>query len=102
MKDPLDLVTKDLPLPPPRVKAMTQQATPEKQVAEWNARVKVGDEVDYREFPEAAPKRHTTRTEAQVLSGHTAVVWLNGKAGCVCIEACKVLQPRIQIGPLDV
>lgn len=81
---------------------MTKQTSPEKQAADWNARVKVGDEIDYREYPEAEPQRYTTRTEAQVLSGHTAVVWLNGKAGCVCIEACTALQPRIQIGPLDV
>jgi hypothetical protein len=61
---------------------------PEQEVAAWNAQVRVGAEVDYREYPEAEPKRFKTRTEAQILSGHTAVVWLEGKGGCVCCEAC--------------
>jgi hypothetical protein len=51
--------------------------------------VKVGDLIEYRGYPEAAPQRFTTRTVAQVLMNHTAVVWLDGKAGCVCVEACK-------------
>jgi hypothetical protein len=65
-----------------------ERPLPEQQVADWNAQVSVGAEVDYREYPEADPKRYKTRTEAQVLSGHTAVVWLEGRAGCVCCEAC--------------
>ena len=62
---------------------------PEQEVADWNARVKVGDLVEYRSYPEAAPQTFKTRTEAQVLSGHTAVVWLAGKSGCVCCDACR-------------
>lgn len=69
------------------VTALDRKA-PEQEVADWNAQVAVGAEVDYREYPEAEPKRFKTRTEAQVLSGHTAVVWLEGRAGCVCCEAC--------------
>lgn len=81
---------------------MKKKSAPEKQVADWNARVRVGAEVDYRDYPDGKAVRYTTRTEAQVLSGHTAVVWLNGKAGCVCIDACTPASPRIQIGPTDV
>ncbi len=66
-----------------------RQKNPVEMVDAWNLTVKVGDCVDYREYPEAAPQRLKTRTMAQVLSGHTAVVWLDGKSGCVCIEACK-------------
>lgn len=62
---------------------------PAKKVAAWNARVKLGDMVEYRSYPEAPPQRFRTRTAAQVLSGHTAVVWLEGKAGCVCCDACR-------------
>ena len=62
---------------------------PEQEVTDWNARVKLGDLVEYRFHSEAAPKIFKTRTEAQVLSGHTAVVWLEGKSGCVCCDACR-------------
>ena len=62
---------------------------PEQEVADWNARVKIGDLVEYRSYPEAAPQTFKTRTEAQVLSGHTAVVWLVGKSGCVYCDACR-------------
>jgi hypothetical protein len=54
----------------------------------WNARVAIGQEVDYREIAEAAPRRFRTSTAAEVLSGHTAVVWLAGKSGCVCVTHC--------------
>jgi hypothetical protein len=68
--------------------AMTKPAL-DKQVDAWNAKVKVGDKVEYRSHPEAEPQIFTTRTEAEILSGHTVVVWLNGKAGCVDVDACK-------------
>src|SRR3990167_1999433 len=61
---------------------------PEKQVADWNNAVSVGQLVDYRGHPHAEPQRFKTRTLAEVLSGHTAVVWLEGKAGCVTLDAC--------------
>lgn len=61
----------------------------EKEVAKWNASVKVGDSVEYRELEDSAPEVLTTRFEASVLSGHTAVVWLNGKRGCVCLDHCR-------------
>lgn len=60
----------------------------------WNRTVRVGDPVDYRGYPEAEPQRFTTRTVAQVLMNHTAVVWLDGKAGCVCVEACTPVEIR--------
>lgn len=54
----------------------------------WNARIAIGQEVDYREIAEAEPQRFKTSTAAEVLSGHTAVVWLAGKSGCVCVTHC--------------
>jgi len=68
---------------------MKQQISPKKEAATWNEKVCVGDTVEYRWFPEAEPETFTTRTPAEVLSGHTAVVWLNGKCGRVCVEACR-------------
>jgi hypothetical protein len=67
---------------------MTEQMTPQQEVDNWNATVNIGDMVEYREIMDAAPTRYQTRTEAQVLSGHTAVVWLTGKTGCVCVSHC--------------
>jgi hypothetical protein len=65
---------------------------PQAQCDAWNAAVKVGDEVEYRSYPEAEPRLFRTRTAAEVLSGHTTVVWLAGKAGCVWIDACKPIK----------
>jgi hypothetical protein len=31
---------------------------------------------------------YETRSEASVLGGHSAVIWLDGKSGCVALEAC--------------
>lgn len=70
--------------------AMTR-AGPDKQVADWNNAVNVGQEVDYRSDPDAAPQQFKTRCHADVLSGHTAVVWLEGKSGCVSLESLTVV-----------
>ena len=59
------------------------------EVAAFNRNVSVGDEVDYFEVIEdGVSKRYKTRSPAEVLSGHTAVVWLEGKSGCVCCSHC--------------
>lgn len=68
---------------------MSRIPNPQKEVDAWNSRVKVGDTVEYTDYPGAEPKRFTTATDAEILSGHTAVVWLNGKSGCVCVSHCK-------------
>lgn len=58
----------------------------------WNAVNPVGTTVEYHPvIDEPAHRIRTTRTAAQALSGHTAVVWLNGESGCVCLEACVVI-----------
>jgi len=31
----------------------------------------------------------TTRSEAQMLSGHTAVIWLTGVSGCYALERVR-------------
>jgi hypothetical protein len=76
-------------------KAMTSRkalANPQIAVAAWNNAVSVGQWVDYREVEDAAPQRLRTRTRAEVLSGHTAVVWLEGKSGCVCCTHCTPVE----------
>jgi hypothetical protein len=58
------------------------------EVDQFNAKVPLGGLVDYFEYEGAPLQRFKTRTEAQILSGHTAVVWLEGKSGCVCVSHC--------------
>ncbi len=68
---------------------MKRNANPAATVAAWNSAYPVGIEVDYRFHRGAAPKRTRTTTEAQVLGGHTAVVWLAGVSGCVALSHCE-------------
>lgn len=57
----------------------------QRQVEIFNARVAVGDRVTYRnDLDESASTR--TRTAASVLNGHTAVIWIEGRSGCVALE----------------
>jgi len=78
---------------------MTQHGISQNDLTEeWNAKVKVGDTVEYHSYPGAEPQLFTTRTAASVLSNHTPVVWLNGKSGCVAVDACK----RLGVGLVDV
>jgi hypothetical protein len=56
-------------------------------VAKWNERFPVGTRVRYWTGDRyGIGKVSTTRTLAEVLSGHTAVVWVNGEAGCVALS----------------
>lgn len=66
---------------------------PHDAVALFNATVSIGDTVEYSEVLGDPPQVFTTRSSASVLSGHTAVVWLNGKTGCVCVDHCKKVAP---------
>jgi hypothetical protein len=63
-------------------------------VEAWNRSFRVGVTVEYRGTPEAAPELFTTHSEAFVLSGHTACVFLDRKAGCVAISACRPVEQR--------
>lgn len=66
-----------------------KRPNPQKEVDAFNARVKVGDAVEYSEVVGlGTPAVYRTRTEAEILSGHTAVVWLEGKSGCVSVSHC--------------
>lgn len=66
-----------------------REASQHEIAAQWNANVSIGDTVEYRSHPGSEPKLFSTRTAASILSGHTAVVWLNGKSGCVAVDACR-------------
>lgn len=74
-----------------------QKQTPEAECFVWNYYYPVGTRVIYHPVIGAkAGRERVTRTVAHVLSGHTAVVWLEGESGCVALEAC---QPVIELRP---
>ena len=61
----------------------------EAEAAAFNARFPVSAEVDYSEVVGmGVPVRYRTRSPAEVLSGHTVVVWLTGQSGCVACSHC--------------
>lgn len=65
------------------------------QVEKWNLKHPVGTLVEYHPvIGEPAHELRKTRTRADVLSGHTAVVWLEGKSGCVALDACVPVPER--------
>lgn len=76
-------------------KPMAKVLNPLAQVAAFNNQWHVGQDVDYRSDPFAEPQRFKTRCHAEVLSGHTAVVWLEGKSGCVSLDS---LTPILKAG----
>jgi hypothetical protein len=56
----------------------------------FNKAFPVGSDLLYEDvIGVTGEKPYKTRSEASVLSGHTAVVWLEGKSGCVCIDHCR-------------
>lgn len=56
----------------------------------FNNKVKIGTLVNYLDD---AGESHSTRTrsEASILGGHTAVIWIEGKAGCVRLDRVHTL-----------
>jgi hypothetical protein len=63
----------------------------ENECNRFNVAIRIGDLVAYREVlrDDCPVQVFATRSPAQVLSGHSAVVWLTGKSGCVLISHCR-------------
>jgi hypothetical protein len=62
------------------------------KVEQWNGAHRVGVLVRYHPVigrPEYRVRK--TVSPAEVLWGHTAVVWLDGERGCVAVEACEAV-----------
>lgn len=56
---------------------------------EWNRNHPVGTQVEYHPvIKDPAHKVTKTRSEAYVMSQHTPVVFVEGVAGCVSLDAC--------------
>jgi hypothetical protein len=67
---------------------MTRQPSPAAlalQCAQWNERHTIGTPVTLRK-DDGTLVDTMTKSAAQVLSGHTAVIWLEGVSGCYALE----------------
>ena len=72
---------------------MTESVPPHRKAWDWNEKHPIGTTVSYRPVVGASEHTvHRTRTRAQVLGGHTAVIWLEGKTGCIALDAIEALQ----------
>jgi hypothetical protein len=70
---------------------LSQNRLAQREIRLWNAHVLPGDLVIYVPFPDADPERHCVNGPAYILEGHTAVVTLEGKSGCVAVRSCSPL-----------
>jgi hypothetical protein len=61
----------------------------ELQVEHWNKAVKVGMDVWLR-LDDGAEVLTKTSSEAKVLGGHSAVVWLDGFSGCWALSRVRL------------
>ena len=67
--------------------AKQQRRIAAKAVVEFNRVHGIGTDVTY--WPgvrEGAGEKSTTRTAAQVLGGHTAVVWIEARPDCIALS----------------
>ena len=74
-----------------------------RQCSKWNRRWPIGTEVRYYPVlgcPQSS--RHRTTSEAYVLSGHTAVIFLDSHSGCVSLDHCiPLVSERERDMPLE-
>lgn len=61
----------------------------------WNARYPIGTPVKLFKTilkrPDDLIGTFTTQTPAEILGGHSAVVWVMGYAGCVSLDVCEAV-----------
>ena len=67
---------------------MKRKPSQQRAVDNWNAKHAVGTEVTLTK-DNGDVIRTKTRSEAEVLSGHTAVIWLEGVTGCYLLDRVK-------------
>lgn len=64
----------------------------QKQCDNWNAKHPVGKAIVYESIRgEGESHRGESTSEAEVLGGHSAVIWISGKSGCVDLDHCFAL-----------
>jgi hypothetical protein len=63
---------------------------------QFNAKHAIGTKVRVFPLDRGGPSIETrTRTAAEVLSGHTAVVWVEGRPGCYALTHVDVIEEAI-------
>lgn len=71
-----------------KTKSQIRAMLAQDEVDEWNAKYPIGTAVIVTK--DNGVQVHTkTRSEASVLSGHTAVIWLEGLSGCYALDRCE-------------
>ena len=65
------------------------RASAKRSATTWNREVSVGAPVAYRKDDGSTVDTHT-RSPAEVLGGHTAVIWLENVRGCVALDRVTV------------
>jgi len=72
-----------------------KRKTPEQLQAQcdaWNARHPEGTQIAFENIRgQGATHKGKTTSEAQVMGGHSAVIWFDGKAGAVSLDHIMVL-----------
>jgi hypothetical protein len=63
----------------------------------FNALHPVGTRVTLKKDFVREPFETRTRSEAQVLSGHSAVIWLDGVTGCYALDCVTVPQQALAV-----
>jgi len=66
--------------------------TLQRQCDAWNDRYPIGTKVIVTKDVSGEVET-ITRSDAQVLSGHTAVIWLEGITGCYELERVRPVNP---------
>jgi hypothetical protein len=64
---------------------MSRHPNPQRAVDVWNAKHPIGTKVRVRK-DNGDVLSTTTRTKAEVLSGHTAVIWVSDIRGCYLLD----------------
>lgn len=68
------------------------EAQLQRQCDNWNAKHPEGTVVSFESIKgRGETHRGKSASEAQVLNGHSAVIWLEGKSGCVDLGHCTAL-----------
>lgn len=65
-------------------------------IRDWNSKYPIGTDVIYERALGPALCT-TTRSAAQVLAGHTAVIFVEGVSGCVRLDCVR---PRVPLMPV--
>jgi len=71
-------------------KAAKRRVSLELQCEQWNRTHPVGSRVDVR-LDSGEVRETVTRSAAEVLSGHSAVIWLKGITGCYLLDRVRAV-----------